>query len=145
MWWDVQFYQMLAMWQPWAHSYYLQALRRLIIVAVIGILGLITGVVVLATRSSVQNNLRSTGILWIFFGIIGFVALGGLFALIAGILALNENRDTGGIPRTTPQPVWHPRGPSTEPYARRVVCRSCNAMGDSDDRYCAVCGAAMNG
>lgn len=136
---------MLAQLDPFYTRWYLQALGRFSIIVAIGVIGFVSGIIVLVTRTSVENNLRSVGAVWIVFGIISLPALGGLFALIAGCLALAEHRETGGIARTQPRPVWQSRRSPSSPYARRVVCRSCNAMGDSEDRFCAICGAPMNG
>lgn len=144
-WFNVRFYQILAQWDPWYQSLYLIVLQRFSLLVFIGVAGCISGIIVLATRTSVQNNLRSIGALWIVFGIISLPAIGGLFALIAGILALAEHGETGGIARTHLHQARQPGRSPTSPHVRRVVCRSCNAMGDTEDRFCAICGAPMKG
>jgi hypothetical protein len=136
-------YEILYGWDPSYYSYYMEAIFRLIMVATVGVLGLIQGIVVLATRTSLEENLMSVGIVWIIFGIIGLPAFGGLFAIIAGALALAEHRDTGGVARARPYPVRPTRRTPYPSSSRRVVCRSCNAVGDAEDVYCAVCGAQM--
>lgn len=138
-------YELLSWLDPFYYFYYTEALFRLSVVVTVGVLGLISGIVVLSTCTSVENNLRSVGVVWIIFGIIALPALGGLFAIIAGALALAEHGDTGGIARTRPYPVRRDQRSPYPTQTRRVVCRSCNAVGDSEDQYCAICGAPMKG
>jgi hypothetical protein len=83
--------------------------------------------------------------LWIIFGIIGLIAIGGLFALIAGAMAISEHGATGGRRRTPIRSEWERLPARSGRHFRKVVCSSCRAVGDSEDIYCANCGAAMKG
>ncbi|MFX1475545.1 MAG: hypothetical protein ACFFCO_08750 [Promethearchaeota archaeon] len=146
LWFEVQLYELMYLWDPSFYIDYTRVMFRLMVVAIIGVLGLVQGIVVLVTRPSLEENLMSVGIVWIIFGIIGLPTIGGLFAIIAGGLALTEHRATGGMPRPRPSPVRPSphRAPYTG-YSRRVVCPWCNAVGDAEDLYCAVCGERMKG
>jgi vacuolar-type H+-ATPase subunit I/STV1 len=106
-----------------------------------GILSLIFGslTLIIARKSLLEGDLKTGAIMCFIFGGITVAAIGGILAIVAGVLAIiawNEQRRAAEVPPTPPPPP-----PPSQPTAAAVIyCSYCGAQLSPDAVFCMSCG-----
>jgi hypothetical protein len=130
------------------------------------VVGLILSIVVLALRTSLQNNPLGIGITYLVlstvYGAIGILPLAALLIFIAGIFGIVEHHSRTKRARPSdPSTRWkrwgRPEPPTAGPVPKtrstveevaptvsrgQGVCSTCGSRLEPEDRYCVNCGAA---
>jgi len=109
-----------------------------------GILSLIFGslTLIIARKNLLEGDLKTGAIMCFVFGGITVAAIGGILAIVAGVLAIiawNEQRRAAEVPPTAPPPP--PPPPSSQPTPTAVIyCSYCGAQLSPDAVFCVSCG-----
>jgi len=106
-----------------------------------GILSLVFGslTLIIARKNLLEGDLKTGAIMCFVFGGITVAAIGGILAIVAGVLAImtwNDQRRAAEVPPTPPPPP-----PPSQPTATAVIyCSYCGAQLSPDAVFCVSCG-----